>query len=128
MPRPPTPHPDVMLSPLAFPFPLGCQVMWVEQLPPGLARDPRRRCVEAFRRFLFAPGSGPPSLKMHLAKLMASEGDLICDAQGRPVDFGALPLGEGGLDGGNGGGLTYDQMHQVWRPGEGKPRRRDVCQ
>ena len=102
----------------------GCQVMWVEQLPPGLARDPRRRCVEAFRRFLFTPGSGPPSLKMHLAKLMASEGDLICDAQGRPVDFGALPLGEGGLDGGNGGGLTYDQMHQVLGWGLGRVSRR----
>ncbi len=32
------------------------QVMWVEQLPPGLARDHRRRAVESFRRHLFAQG------------------------------------------------------------------------
>jgi len=35
------------------------QVMWVEQLPPGLARDHRRRCVDAFRRALFGTGSNP---------------------------------------------------------------------
>jgi NIMA (never in mitosis gene a)-related kinase len=89
--------------------------MWVEQLPPGLARDTRRRCVEAFRRLLFAPGTGPASLKSHLAKLMSAEGDLIRDTTGRVVDFGALPSmgGEGGMDGTSAGGLTYDQLHQV---------------
>lgn len=90
------------------------KIMWVEQLPPGLARDPRRRCVEAFRRLLFAPGTGPVSLKSHLVKLMGAEGDLIRDVSGRPVDFGAVPLGgEGGIEGTSGCGLSYDQLHQV---------------
>jgi NIMA (never in mitosis gene a)-related kinase len=92
------------------------KIMWVEQLPPGLARDPRRRCVEAFRRLLFAPGTGPVSLKSHLVKLLGAEGDLISDATGRPVDFGAVPLGgDGGPDGTSGFGLSYDQLHQVRR-------------
>ena len=70
--------------------------------------------MEAFRRLLFAPGTGPASLKSHLAKLMAAEGDLIRDSAGRSVDFGAVPLGgEGGLDGTSGNGLSYDQLHQV---------------
>ncbi len=36
-------------------------------------------------------------------------------ATGRPVDFGAVPLGggDGGGDGSTAGGLTYDQLHQV---------------
>ncbi|GAX79138.1 hypothetical protein CEUSTIGMA_g6578.t1 [Chlamydomonas eustigma] len=91
------------------------KVMWVEQLPPGLARDNRRRCVEAFRRLLFASGTGPASLKSHLAKLMSAEGDLIRDTSGRVVDFGALPSlgGEGGMDSTSAGGLTYDQLHQT---------------
>lgn len=45
------------------------QIMWIEQLPPGLVRDPRRRCVEALRRAMFGPGSSAASLKAHLAKL-----------------------------------------------------------
>ncbi|KAG1662637.1 hypothetical protein FOA52_009622 [Chlamydomonas sp. UWO 241] len=89
------------------------KVMWVEQLPPGLARDPRRRCLEAFRRLLFAPGSGPPSLKLHLAKLVACDGDMIRDGAGRSVDFGAVPDGGLGGDGAAGPGLTYDQLSQM---------------
>ena len=95
-------------------FDTAPQVMWVEQLPPGLARDPRRRCVEAFRRLLFSPGSNPASLKLHLAKLMSSDGDLISDSDGGATDFGAVgTMGDGGVDGlGSGGGLTYDQLYQ----------------
>eukprot|EP00983_Pelagomonas_calceolata_P019759 624208-Pelagomonas_calceolata.AAC.1 len=40
--------------------------MWVEQLPPGLARDHRRRCVDAFRRALFGTGSTPQALNADL--------------------------------------------------------------
>ena len=70
--------------------------------------------MEAFRRLLFALGTGPTSLKSHLAKLMAADGDLIRDASGRSVDFGAVPLGgDGALDGMSGNGLSYDQLHQV---------------
>ena len=51
-------------SPPAPPHPLYVQCMWVEQLPPGLARDHRRRCVEVFRRNLFSTGSNAGSLKV----------------------------------------------------------------
>ncbi|KAL6759499.1 hypothetical protein V8C86DRAFT_2573506 [Haematococcus lacustris] len=113
--------------------------MWVEQLPPGLARDQRRRCMEVFRRQLFGPGSSPATLKSHLARLLSCDADIIREATspspaalggtgggpgsggpmgplGRPVDFGlggsaaGQAQGQGqGLD----GCLTYDQLHQL---------------
>ncbi len=44
---------------------------------------------------------------------MSADGDLIGDSQGRPVDFGAVALGDAGGPETSGGGLTYDQLHQV---------------
>ncbi|GLC33389.1 Serine/threonine-protein kinase Nek10 [Pleodorina starrii] len=74
------------------------KVMWVEQLPPGLARDHRRRAVESFRRHLFAQGSHAGSIKASLAKLLHGASDLVTDSAGRPIDFGSVPLAPGDGD------------------------------
>ncbi|GIL90749.1 hypothetical protein Vretifemale_18423, partial [Volvox reticuliferus] len=71
------------------------KVMWVEQLPPGLARDHRRRAVESFRRHLFAQGSNAGTVKASLARLLSGASDLVTDAAGRPIDFGSVPLAPG---------------------------------
>eukprot|EP00195_Chlamydomonas_chlamydogama_P014873 CAMPEP_0202909088 /NCGR_PEP_ID=MMETSP1392-20130828/48237_1 /ASSEMBLY_ACC=CAM_ASM_000868 /TAXON_ID=225041 /ORGANISM="Chlamydomonas chlamydogama, Strain SAG 11-48b" /LENGTH=1008 /DNA_ID=CAMNT_0049598709 /DNA_START=59 /DNA_END=3081 /DNA_ORIENTATION=- len=89
------------------------KVLWVEQLPPGLQRDHRRRCVELFRRHLFGAGSSASTVKAQLVKLLASDADIIRDPMGRPVDFGNVTLNEGSSEGSRDGSLTYDQLHQA---------------
>ena len=59
---------------------------------------------------LFSSGSGPVTLKYHFAKLLSGDGDPIRDPKGDPVDFGSVPLGDGG---GGDGSLNYDQLHQI---------------
>ncbi|MEW5320039.1 MAG: hypothetical protein WDW38_011144 [Sanguina aurantia] len=100
--------------------------MWIEQQPPGLSRDHRRRCVETFKRSVFGPGSHAASLKVQVARLLAGDDDVITDPAGEPLDFGSGSLGDGasgfipsgvGISKGAGshasGFLTYEHLHQL---------------
>ncbi|KAK9804225.1 hypothetical protein WJX72_002077 [[Myrmecia] bisecta] len=93
------------------------KVMWVEQLPPGLARDPRRRCVERFRRFLFQPATHAGAIKSHLAKLMNASSDLIDMELGAVGDLIDMELGAVGMDGalmgGRDGRISYEALHRL---------------
>eukprot|EP00899_Mesostigma_viride_P006794 jgi/Mesvir1/16115/Mv08400-RA.2 len=48
------------------------KVMFIDQLPPGLERDPKQRTVERFKRYLFSPKMNAGSIKGELVKVCFS--------------------------------------------------------
>jgi len=53
------------------------KICWVEQLPPGQARDHKRRLVVAFKRHLFGSRQNAGSIKSLLVKLQAGGPELV---------------------------------------------------
>ncbi|XP_070565235.1 serine/threonine-protein kinase Nek10-like [Ptychodera flava] len=95
------------------------KIIFVTQLPPTLAQNPRRRVIERFKRALFAQQSSSFNLKTELKKLMIGSRDLI------DLNFGTGEttnlLKHGNLEEEKTGidtsdlevGITYEQMQDI---------------
>ncbi|XP_077978280.1 serine/threonine-protein kinase Nek10-like [Glandiceps talaboti] len=95
------------------------KIIFVTQLPPTLAQNPRRRVIERFKRALFAQQSSSFNLKTELKKLMIGSRELIDLNFGSGdttnlLKHGNLEEEKTGIDSSDCDvGITYEQMQSI---------------
>lgn len=94
------------------------KLVFVDQLPPGLRRDPRRAALQRYKRHLFAGTQHAGTIKAEIVKLLAGTREVV------PVPGVSLPPESDGSGGGHGVGssanrdreglpLTYEHLGRV---------------
>ena len=87
-----------MTNPLSDILAMIHKIIFLDQLPPDLGRDPRQTAVHRFKRHLFAADQNVASIKSETSKLLARSKDIIKlniataskEAQGNPALEGRM--------------------------------------
>ena len=87
-----------MTNPLSDILAMIHKIIFLDQLPPDLGRDPRQTAVHRFKRHLFAADQNVASIKSETSKLLARSQEIIKlniataskEAQGNPALEGRM--------------------------------------